>query len=487
MKKRMINAVAILIVMTLLGTNVLAYGAEENVVNSETIGGSDICDLCNFDDDDMNQNIESEVNANFADESDINALNISFDENKNITWTRSNASVMTYYKFEVKENGIVKFSGKKPVDSDGDIGRVDLSIYDANKKLVFNTDEYYSSQETWGDYAYSIGLRPGVYYLAIKPYFSLIKGNITFDFKLQFEKMAFCELEPNETASTATPMGLNTLYKGYFGNDGGDNAEESDYYAVDLQSDKKYYFFAPKCEEYINTTTIIEITSNFGSLSYSLQNKPLMDKNGNQYVEFTVDKTGTHYLRVYNYHQKQFEYNIGIYTKSTCSSEEPLTPITPTNPSNEDTSGEEKPNVAVDDLYYEMFIGDSVKCNVGTNDGFVKYKSEKNSIATVSSDGTIIANKEGSTTIIATTLGKTYYIDVDVIKPVVCGHSSVMIGETVQLTVKNNNAPVLWKSSNAGVATVDSKGVVQGIKKGKVTVTAMIQGKKYTKKITVRN
>ncbi|MBQ6590579.1 MAG: Ig domain-containing protein [Lachnospiraceae bacterium] len=52
-----------------------------------------------------------------------------------------------------------------------------------------------------------------------------------------------------------------------------------------------------------------------------------------------------------------------------------------------------------------------------------------------------------------------------------------------------NNKNVRWTTSNKAVATVTSKGVVKGIKKGTVTITATAadgSGKKATCRITVK-
>ena len=44
---------------------------------------------------------------------------------------------------------------------------------------------------------------------------------------------------------------------------------------------------------------------------------------------------------------------------------------------------------------------------------------------------------------------------------------------------------VEYSVSNTKVAVVDDNGVVTGIKKGTVTVTAGVAGRKYTAKVTV--
>lgn len=57
--------------------------------------------------------------------------------------------------------------------------------------------------------------------------------------------------------------------------------------------------------------------------------------------------------------------------------------------------------------------------------------------------------------------------------------TSVYVGATTKLKVKNNSKSVSWSSMDRSVATVSSKGVVRGVKAGKVRVRARIDGVDY--------
>lgn len=64
----------------------------------------------------------------------------------------------------------------------------------------------------------------------------------------------------------------------------------------------------------------------------------------------------------------------------------------------------------------------------------------------------------------------------------------VLVGETVQIQVKDNLAGVTYTSADETVATVSTAGVVTGVKKGKTTVEVTKDGyKKATVAITVKN
>ena len=131
----------------------------------------------------------------------------------------------------------------------------------------------------------------------------------------------------------------------------------------------------------------------------------------------------------------------------------------------------------------------------------VTWKSSNNKIATVSSKGTVKGVKKGTAIITVTTKdgGKTATCKVTV-KPVAVKSvklnkktASVKKGKTITLkaTITPSNATtktVTWKTSNKKIATVTSKGIVKGVKKGTATITVTTKdGKKTAKcKVTVK-
>lgn len=55
----------------------------------------------------------------------------------------------------------------------------------------------------------------------------------------------------------------------------------------------------------------------------------------------------------------------------------------------------------------------------------------------------------------------------------------IQVGGTVQLYLVEDPSTVAWKSADEAIATVDETGVVTGIKKGLVAITAELDGEKY--------
>ena len=70
---------------------------------------------------------------------------------------------------------------------------------------------------------------------------------------------------------------------------------------------------------------------------------------------------------------------------------------------------------------------------------------------------------------------------------------TVTTGETYTLKLLNKDGKTIspksikWSSSSKKIATINSKGVVNAVKSGTVTITAKYKSKKYTCKITIKN
>lgn len=148
-----------------------------------------------------------------------------------------------------------------------------------------------------------------------------------------------------------------------------------------------------------------------------------------------------------------------------------------------------------------LLVGQSDKLTatvepVNTTDATVSWKSSNESIAKVSSDGTVTAVSVGVATITATCGAVSASCKVTV-NPVVA--SSVMlnvadmtllVGQSDKLTptvepANTTDATITWKSSDESIATVSEDGTVTAISVGVATITATCGEVSATCKVTV--
>jgi uncharacterized protein YjdB len=120
-------------------------------------------------------------------------------------------------------------------------------------------------------------------------------------------------------------------------------------------------------------------------------------------------------------------------------------------------------------------------------------------VATVTSAGLVTAVSVGTATITAASDGRVARVTVNVSpRPVGAvvvspGQVSINVGRTTQLTASPTDGqgnpltgrPVSFTSSNTGVATVSSGGLVTGIAPGSATIAATSEGKSGTASVTV--
>ena len=148
-----------------------------------------------------------------------------------------------------------------------------------------------------------------------------------------------------------------------------------------------------------------------------------------------------------------------------------------------------KVTAALDKKTAAVYTGKTVTLKATSNDKDAKatFTSSNTKVATVSSTGVVKGVKAGTVTITATSgkLKATYKLTVK--NPTFSlTKSSATIKKGKTTIIKSKAAPagkVTYTSSNKKVATVTSKGVVKGIKKGKATITVKCNG--ITKKFVV--
>ena len=124
-----------------------------------------------------------------------------------------------------------------------------------------------------------------------------------------------------------------------------------------------------------------------------------------------------------------------------------------------------------------------------TDDKTITWSSSDSSIATVDSNGKVIAVGAGEATITATVGSKKDTVKVTVVVPItsftltdttqsefeLVKGKTATIGTTINPSDTTEDKTITWKSSNTSVATVDSNGKVTAVSAGTTTITGTLK------------
>lgn len=131
-----------------------------------------------------------------------------------------------------------------------------------------------------------------------------------------------------------------------------------------------------------------------------------------------------------------------------------------------------------------------------TSQDKIKYSSSNKNIAAVNSKGVITGRKVGTAKITVTSGSKKFIVTVKVTKIKTTKLTGVPKTKTLSrrktftikavATPRNTDEKVTYKSSNSRIATVNSKGVVKGVRKGTAVITVQSGSKKLTCRVTVK-
>ena len=132
-----------------------------------------------------------------------------------------------------------------------------------------------------------------------------------------------------------------------------------------------------------------------------------------------------------------------------------------------------------------------------TSQDKVTYSTSNKNIATVNAKGVVTGKQVGTAKITVKAGSKKAIVTIKVTPRIktakltgVPKTKTVTRGKTFTIkavaTPKNTDENITYKSSNTKIATVTSKGVVKGIKKGTATITVQSGSKKMTCKVTVK-
>lgn len=250
------------------------------------------------------------VHAAQAGTTSSNAINIVFGSEYSRGWTKDNDHLYCYNRISVPSNGVLTMNFLKPTDSEGEIGKLDLVLYDEYYDTVWDSICYYSVQSPNPYYVFNVGLPAGDYYLLVRPKFSVTSGTIYTDYSFSFSA-GKSELEPNNSQLTATKMSTDgTFYKGYYGKDGG-SADSNDYFRFDTEVGRKYSISFKNIDKFISNTMILKLENGLGGSKSIKKEFTKTDDFGNPCYEFIADST-SYTLGLTNYSHEQIAYAVAV-------------------------------------------------------------------------------------------------------------------------------------------------------------------------------
>lgn len=235
------------------------------------------------------------------------AMVVSLDTEYTLAGTKSKC----YDKITLAADGILDIKLKKPkCEAIGNAEKttdMNIKIYNEQGQHLIT---YYDTQSDKEDVEIHSGLRRGTYYIMLH-YTTSTKKYGDCKYKYYFQASTSCELEPNESNETATPMMVNTVYTGYYynGRSATTNGEETyDAYSVSLIQGHAYYVATDVCD-YGSAKAYI-LGNNV--TPFAAQLSQAADKFGAQAnTTFIAPYTGTYYVNIYSrVYEPQIKYTI---------------------------------------------------------------------------------------------------------------------------------------------------------------------------------
>ena len=246
-----------------------------------------------------------------------NPISVTMGKNYSWSWTKNSDHLYCYNQFTVTETGMLHFRIDKINDSEGEMCKYDIDLYRGDD-IVAAFRCTYSVDLPKQYYDFYVGLKPGTYYLNLKPGFRVISGTFTANYSFSFEPMN-CEQEPNESKAQANQLIANQWMEAYYGNDGAAyTASQMDWFKYDMVAGNSYRIYIKNYEKITATTMIYNAYDPSGKRVFALsnENKSSVDDEGNTYWDYVAEKSGTYYFKFYNYMKAQINYGIMIYDPS---------------------------------------------------------------------------------------------------------------------------------------------------------------------------
>jgi uncharacterized protein YjdB len=150
-----------------------------------------------------------------------------------------------------------------------------------------------------------------------------------------------------------------------------------------------------------------------------------------------------------------------------------------------------KTNISINQTTISLQNGYGYKLAATASTGHaIKWKSNRTSIATVDSNGNVIAKKPGTATITASTDKTTVSCKVIVNAPTIkLSHNGVSLYRKQMLSLSvssTSKSTPKWKSNKKSVVTVDKNGMITARKHGTARITVTVDGVSKSCEVTIK-
>lgn len=128
-----------------------------------------------------------------------------------------------------------------------------------------------------------------------------------------------------------------------------------------------------------------------------------------------------------------------------------------------------------------IYVGNTYSLKFSNTKDVIKWSTSNKAIATVNASGKVKGIKQGTATITAKIGKSTYKCKVNVNNCTISKTSiTVVAGDMKEVSIKGSSGKITWKSLNKKVATINSKGIITGVKEGTADITGTYKAVKYT-------
>lgn len=375
------------------------------------------------------------------------------------------SSYINYYsKFSTGARGYVTIKLQK-ADVNGKSIEPKILLYNTKGNIVWQADADAQDNTFSSYYTYKVGLNKGTYYMnfQVEDFRMPDNSSARAKYSVIFKATNYFEIEPNNSKDLATQLTVDKRYSAVYADESFDSSY-IDFYKVYLYSGRKYRVIFGNYGELESGTVITKIyTSGMSELGYP-------DYSTGKFT-FNAPYTGYYYIKLYNdAHDAGTAYTIAVADLTTRLSASKL----------------------------NVYVGYTAKLSLLNNNQYITWKSSNAKVAAVNSAGKIYGLRAGTAVISATAGNWIYKCTVVVKKPlpskVTLSKTALVLptgmGYTLKGTITPSDIPgakLTWRSSNASVVAVNSKGVIKAKKAGSAKIYAGYKGKKAVCKVVVRN